>query len=245
MSEDAAFKDRVVVVTGAARGQGLATAERFGEEGALLVLTDVDPSITHVAGGFVEAIGVVHDVADEAAWERVAAIAIGRFGRVDALINNAGLYYRGSIAETSLDVVKRVLDVNQVGPLIGIRVLAPHLQAAGGGAIVNIASTGGLSGAAGASAYSMSKWALRGLTRCASAELAPTGIRVNCVLPGLIETRMAGINSTSENEQIVGATHLGRIGSSREVADVTAFLCSTAASYITGADFVVDGGLQA
>lgn len=243
MGGDFGLRDRVVVVTGAAKGQGATTARLFAGLGARVVVTDLDDSVRAIAddlGG----LAVEHDVADEASWDTAVNGAIERFGRIDVLVNNAGMYHRGSIAETPLETVRRIVAVNEIGPLLGIRAVSPALRAAGGGAIVNISSTGGLSGGAGASAYAMTKWALRGLTRCAAAELADDGVRVNCVLPGLVDTAMSAINGAETNARMLATTFLRRIGSPDEVANATVFLASSAASYITGADLVVDGGLS-
>jgi 3alpha(or 20beta)-hydroxysteroid dehydrogenase len=240
---DLGLKDRVVVITGAAGGQGASTARLFAGLGAHVVVTDLNGGVRAVAAE-IGGLAIEHDVAEETSWDAVVMGTVERFGRVDVLINNAGVYHRGSIAETPPEKVRTIVAVNEIGPLLGIRAVTPALRAAGGGAIVNISSTGGLSGGARASAYAMTKWALRGLTRCAAAELAEYEVRVNCVLPGLVDTGMAAINGDDVNARMLDTTFLRRMGSSDEVANATVFLASSAASYITGADLVVDGGLS-
>jgi 3alpha(or 20beta)-hydroxysteroid dehydrogenase len=161
--------------------------------------------------------------------------------RLDVLVNNAGLFHTQPLPETSETVFARLHSTNQLGVLLGMQASLPLLMAARG-TIVNIASTAGIRGVSNAIAYSATKWAVRGMTRAAAVEFAPHGIRVNCVVPGLIDTRMAHLNDPAALEAFIGTIPLARMGESHEVAAATVFLASKAASYITGTDIVVDGG---
>ncbi len=158
------------------------------------------------------------------------------------LVNNAGAYVRRPLAETDAELATRLFLTNQLGPFLGMRAVSPQMRVAGGGSIVNISSTAGLVGAAGAAAYAATKWALRGLSKTAAAELAADGIRVNCVIPGLIDTAMAALNEPEVNRTLIGKAPLGRIGMPEEVVAATCFLAADESSYITGAELVVDGG---
>jgi len=182
----------VVVVTGAARGQGEAEARAFVEAGARVVLTDLlEEQGREVAAELGDVVRFVrHDIADEHGWNDVAKVAESAFGGVDTLVNNAGIHRRRPIEEETSAGFRRVLEVNVLGAFLGIRTVAPLLRRRGGGAIVNVASIAGAVGMADAGAYTSSKWALRGLTRSAALELAPDGTRVNVVLPGSIDTDM-------------------------------------------------------
>lgn len=235
----------VVVVTGAARGQGEAEARAFVEAGARVVLTDLlEEQGRAVAAELGDVARFVrHDVADEAGWHDVVEVAESAFGGIDTLVNNAGIHRRKAIEEETLADFRRVLEVNVLGAFLGIRTVAPMFRRRGGGAIVNVASIAGVVGMGGVGAYSSSKWALRGLTRSAALELAPDGTRVNVVLPGSIDTDMLPVQAREPARP--STVPLGRIGAPREVADVVVFLASPAASYLTGAEVVVDGGLIA
>ncbi|TML07691.1 MAG: SDR family oxidoreductase [Actinobacteria bacterium] len=228
------FEGSVVVVTGAAAGQGRAEARRFAAEGAFVVATDVDESgsAETVRDMGARGVAVRHDISREDDWATVIVTAVQKWGKIDDLVNNAGIYWQKSIEAETADAFRRMLDVNLVGAFLGTRAVLSPMRAAGGGAIVNVSSTAGCSGFPDHVAYGAAKWGLRGLTRTASVELGPLGIRVNCVVPGAVDTAMrpAGAPSTS------------RVASPEEIAAIVAFLASPDAATITGSDVIADGG---
>jgi 3alpha(or 20beta)-hydroxysteroid dehydrogenase len=234
----------VVLVTGAARGQGAADVRLFVREGASVVLADVladeGDALARELGEQAEF--VVMDVRDEQAWKAAVETTLERFGRLTALVNNAGIMWKRPLLEETLEGLDEILAVNLRGAFLGVRTCAPAIAAAGGGAIVNVSSTAGMVGYSGRAAYAMSKWGLRGLTRVAAIELAPLGIRVNALLPGGVNTSMA----TSPDDPVHWANlPAGRIGEVAELAEAALFLISSGCSYMTGADLVVDGGALA
>ena len=241
------LEGKVVLITGGARGQGEAEARLFVEEGARVVLGDVlDAEGKAVAESLGDAARYVScDVRDEAAWEQLVATAQGAYGRVDGLVNNAGVMVYKPMLETSLDDYRSVIDVNQVGCFLGMKAAAPAMRDAGGGSIVNISSMAGMRAFAGAIGYVSSKFAVRGLTRAAAQELGPLGIRVNSVHPGGVDTAMGWGYEGVDVEAIYAGSPLGRIGQPVEMARLVLFLLSDDSSYCTGAEFVADGGLLA
>jgi 3alpha(or 20beta)-hydroxysteroid dehydrogenase len=241
---------RVALVTGGARGQGAAEARAFVQEGACVVIADLlDSQGEALATELGDAARYVHlDVADDRLWSAAVETAETEFGPVTALVNNAGVIRSAPITEEAVADFRRVLDVNLVGAFLGIRAVAPSIARAGGGSIVNISSMAGMSGSRGTAAYSSSKWGLRGLTKTAAIELAPDGIRVNTVLPGVIGTDMLTSTGRTREEfeqRWQGRLLVPRLGTSEDVAELVVFLCSDDASYITGSELVIDGGLLA
>ncbi|MEU9864478.1 glucose 1-dehydrogenase [Streptomyces sp. NPDC047971] len=239
---------RVVVVTGAARGQGEQEARLFAAEGARVVLADVlddrGEALAKELGE--ERAAYVHlDVTREEDWAGAVAVATERFGRIDGLVNNAGILRFNELVATPLDEFQAIVQVNQVGCFLGIRTVAPEIGAAGGGTIVNTASYTGVTGMAGVGAYAATKHAVLGLTRVAALELAARGIRVNAVCPGAIDTPMSnpeGVDPAATAELYRKLVPLGRIGRPEEVAALALFLTSEDSAYITGQPFVIDGG---
>lgn len=236
---------RVVLVTGAARGQGEQEARLFAAEGAKVVLADVldelgEPLAEEVGGLYVHL-----DVGREAEWTAAVAAAKDAFGKIDGLVNNAGILRFNELVSTPLEEFQLVTQVNQVGTFLGIRSVAPEIEAAGGGTIVNTASYTALTGLAGVGAYAASKHAILGLTRVAALELAPKRIRVNAVCPGAVDTPMSNPEGT-DRDAVEGLYRtlvpLGRVGQAAEVARLALFLTGEDSSYITGQPFVIDGG---
>ena len=222
---------KVVVVTGAARGQGAAEVAALAAAGATVVGTDVR-----------EFDGRHLDVTSPDDWAALAADLSAEYGRVDALVNNAGVAARERLPHVTLESWHQTFDINVTGPLLGIQALVPLMPP--GSSIVNICSVAALSGHA-AAAYTASKWALRGLTRSASLELGSQGIRVNAVMPGLVDTPLMESASPAFFDAALAEIPLGRVGLPADIAPTIVFLCSDDSSYYNGAEIVIDGGLTA
>ncbi|MEV6670500.1 glucose 1-dehydrogenase [Streptomyces sp. NPDC051162] len=247
---------RVVLVTGAARGQGAEEARLFAAEGARVVLADVlDDEGRAVAAeiGRERAVYVHLDVREEAGWGAAVTAAKDAFGKLDGLVNNAGILRFNELVNTPEEEFLEVFRVNQLGTFLGMRAAIPELVAAGGGTIVNTASYAALAGLPYIASYAATKAAVVAMTRVAALELAAKGIRVNAVCPGGIDTAMtdpARLDPTADaGRSAAGAAELyrkvvpmGRIGQPAEVARTVLFLTSGASSYVTGQPFVVDGG---
>jgi 3alpha(or 20beta)-hydroxysteroid dehydrogenase len=235
--------DRVALVTGAARGQGAAIVKRllhkdgFRVAACDLLVDELAATVESVGGDAVIAIPL--DVTSEDQWQAAVAAVIDRFGALTTLVNNAGVLHRASIADETAAGFEGSWRVNCLGPFLGIRAALPHLREADGAAIVNTCSTGAIRPFPNHAAYGSSKWALRGLTQVAAAELASSGIRVNAVFPGPVETPM--LDDTTQ-ARLAERAVLGRLGKPMEIADAVAFLVSEQASFITGSELVVDGG---
>ncbi|MBM3659406.1 MAG: glucose 1-dehydrogenase [Actinobacteria bacterium] len=233
---------RVAIITGGARGQGAAEARLFAAEGATVYLTDVLTDegaavAAEVGGTFLE-----HDVTDVDQWKVVVEAALADHGRIDVLVNNAGILHWATMTETALDVWNRVVAINQTGVFLGMQAVAPAMKAQGSGSIVNISSVAAYSGASPCFAYGATKWAVRGMTKGAAQELGPFGVRVNSVHPGIIDTpMMAG----TPLEQMSGNVPLRRHAEADEVAKLVLWLASDESAYATGAEFVLDGGMTA
>lgn len=242
---------KVVVITGAARGQGEAEARLFAEEGARVVLGDVLDDPGHaVAASLGEAAFYQHlDVTEEADWEAIVGAALDRFGRVDGLVNNAGILRAKPILEMPVADYRRVVDINLVGSFLGVQRVGRAIRDAGHeGSIVNVSSTAGFKAVPGAAGYVSSKFGVRGLTRNAALELGRYGIRVNAIHPGGVETPMVAgfreeLGVPAEKEASYDHLPLGRIGQPVEMARLALFLVSDDSSYCTGSEFVADGGL--
>jgi len=236
---------KVAIVTGAARGQGEAEARLFAAEGAKVVVADLlDEEGAVTAKSIGDSARFEHlDVTDEENWQAVVAATEVAFGPVSVLVNNAGILAFNSIGRTSATEWRMILDVNLTGPFLGIKSVVRSMVAAGGGSIVNISSTGGMEGLPMLAAYSSSKWGLRGLTRSAAVELGRKGIRVNTVHPGGIDTPMTQSPGADRSR---GANYerqpISRVGTVDDVAPVVLFLASDEAGFVTGAEYVVDGG---
>jgi 3alpha(or 20beta)-hydroxysteroid dehydrogenase len=241
---------KAVLITGAARGMGAATARRLVEEGARVLLGDVlDDEGKQLADELGDAATYHHlDVTDEDAWREAIEVARRELGGLDGLVNNAGVLSMSSLEKTDLSEYHRLVAVNQTGVLLGMKHAVDPLRARGGGAIVNLSSVEGLGGGAYLSTYTATKFAVRGMTKAAALELGPAGIRVNSIHPGAILTPMTeamGAADESARTFVESKTALERMGGPEEVAAVVAFLLSDDASYITGAELAIDGGATA
>ncbi len=231
---------KVALITGAAGGIGAATAKLFASQGARLVLADLAPLAA--APGVL----TLHlDVTDEAGWSAAMEQAIARFGRLDVLVNNAGIFKMAPLEETSVAMFEQTVRINQLGVFLGMRAAAPVMKAQGAGSIINISSVGGLLGSPNNIAYSGTKWAVRGMTKCAATELAPFRVRVNSIHPGGVDTPMltAQIHGAAL-AGVAAGTPLGRLASADDVAAMALFLASDDSSYSTGSEFVCDGGMS-
>lgn len=242
---------KVALISGAARGQGAAEAALFAAEGARLVLADLRGEQVEAVGqdlrdkGY-DVVARVFDVADEDGWAAAVAVAEERFGRLDILINNAGVLDMAGVEATTRDVWDRVIAVNQTGVWLGMKLAAPAMRRAGGGSIVNISSLYGLIGSGGATAYQGTKGAVRLLTKTAAIEFAPDRIRVNSVHPGVTDTPMVAEDVPAEAlTLLLAATPLQRMARAEEIAAGVLYLASDEASYVTGAELVIDGGYSA
>jgi len=238
------LEGKVAIITGAARGQGEAEARRFVAEGARVLLTDVlDDQGEAVAAELGDAAAYRRlDVTSEEDWLAAVADAEERFGPVQVLVNNAGILDFSPIHRQDVARFRTVLEVNLVGPMIGMKAVAPSMKKAGGGSIINVSSNAGLVGLPQAGAYVSSKWALRGLSKTAAMDLGPIGVRVNSVHPGGINTPMTDFGGGGDDSGWAKKLPLARMGRPEEVANVVTFLASDEASYVTGAEWSVDGG---
>jgi 3alpha(or 20beta)-hydroxysteroid dehydrogenase len=241
---------KVALVTGAARGIGAAIGHRFAQEGADLLLTDADEAGVRQAAAEIGSGSAshAHDVTSETEWEAVAAWALETRGRVDVLVNNAGIFLAARLEETTLEDFRRVQEVNQVGVFLGMRTFAPAMAARGSGSIINLSSVAGLTGSPFLTAYTAGKWAVRGMTKAVAKELAASGVRVNSLHPGQIDTDMNARQRERTPElmdRLVAAIPSRRIGDPQEVADAAVFLAADESAYVTGSELAIDGGVSA
>jgi len=256
------LKDKVALITGAAAGIGRATALLFGREGAYVVASDINPEGEEVAHAVCEAGGqalfLLHDVTDEAAWESVVARTLQSFGRLDVLVNNAGMAISRPVAEMSLDEWRKQMAINLDSVFLGTKHGVRAMRKGGrGGSIVNLSSVSGLVGSPGTSAYSASKAGVKLLTKAVAMECAADGIRANSVLPAGVRTNIwrnadwwPGFVEQAGGQEaawkaLSGAAPLGRLAEPEEIAEAILYLASDASSYVTGTELVIDGGFTA
>lgn len=234
--------ERVALVTGAARGQGLAVVRRLRRDGVAVAAGDVLVEDLHRAVAALDDPDVLPlelDVADEASWAAALDEVVRRFGRLDVLVNNAGILHRSKLLSESAADFERLWRVNCLGPFLGMRAAAPLLAQGDHPAIVNTLSNAALKPFPGHGSYTSSKWAARGLTLTAALELAEHGIRVNAVLPGPVATPM---HDPATIERLASAPLVGRAGTPEDIAEIVAFLASPASAFMTGSEVVADGG---
>lgn len=242
------LKDKVAIITGAAKGLGRESARLFVEEGAKVVITDLAKDEGQAAAEEIGGLFLQHDISSEEAWQSVVETTLSEFGQIDVLVNNAGIFHLASLRKHTLEDFRRVLDVNVVGVFNGMKAVTTAMIEQQSGSIVNISSAAGLRASIGAIGYGASKFAVTGMTKTAAMELARHGVRVNSVHPGSMETDMlvevAG--GDPERAQKFGrGAPLKRNAEPVEIARTVLFLASDESSYSTGAEFVVDGGVTA
>ena len=237
---------KVAIVTGGAQGQGAAIARQFVTEGAKVYVADVADDL---GKALADELGEGarfrhHDVSDEHSWTELVEEVNATFGPVSVLANNVGVLRFGEIATAGLDDVELMWRINQMGVFLGMRAVVPTMAANGGGSIINASSVEGLAGMANCTAYAATKWAIRGMTKCAAMELGPKGIRVNSVHPGMIDTPMTRVHGgDAAMEYGASKVPLRRVGTPEDIAPVYVFLASDESSYINGAEIAVDGGV--
>ncbi len=244
---------KVAFITGGARGQGASEAGLFCREGAIVVIGDVLDTDGEATAAALRADGFActylhHDVTSEAAWAAVVASIVETHGRLDVLVNNAGIFPRGGVLETSLADWEKVVAINQTGVFLGMQAAARVMVTQRSGSIVNISSIAGLEGTPGFIGYGATKWAVRGMTKAAAKELAAHGVRVNSVHPGIIETAMLetfDAIAPGVRDNVKLRIPMGRTAEAVEVAQLVLYLASDESSYSTGSEFVVDGGWMA
>ncbi|MEN0587473.1 glucose 1-dehydrogenase [Kurthia gibsonii] len=242
----ARLEGKVAIITGSAQGMGAAHAKKFIEEGAKVVLTDLNEEKGNVFAAELgeNAIFVKQNVANEEDWKNVVAKAEETFGPVNVLVNNAGITMAKSITDTSVEDYRKIVEINQVSVFLGIKSVVSSMEKAGQGTIVNISSLNGLVG--GAVGYTDTKFAVRGITKAAALELAPKNIRVNSVHPGVIATPMVVQEDTKAAvEAFSKMIPMGRVAEPEEVSNLVLYLASEESSYSTGSEFIVDGGMSA
>jgi 3alpha(or 20beta)-hydroxysteroid dehydrogenase len=237
---------KVALITGGARGQGEAEGQIFRAEGAEVYLTDVLVEQGQAAAAAIGATFIEHDVTDSHAWSRAIEHIEREKGRLDVLVNNAGIFQMKGMVETERELWDRTIAINQTGVFLGLQAVAPVMIRQGSGSMINISSVAGLRGSGGAFAYGASKWAVRGMTKSAAQELSPHGVRVNSIHPGIIETAMVDeFSRKGINERVRQQIPMGHYAEVSEVANLALFLASDESRYCSGSEFVVDGGLTA
>ena len=238
------------LISGGAKGLGAAQARLFAREGARVAVGDILESdgaglVDELAGSGADSLFVRLDVTSEADWEGAVSTVMEGFGALDVLVNNAGIYNRALVEDTTLEEWERVMDVNSTGVFLGTKAAIPAMRKSGGGSIVNMSSVAGLVGSRTQTVYNASKGAVRLLTKSTAVQYASEGIRANSVHPGVIETDMLREVLRNEDERAtrISLTPIPRFGTPDDVAHGVLFLASDEASYVTGAELVIDGGL--
>lgn len=240
----ARLKDNVAIITGGASGMGAADARLFIKEGAKVVITDLNEEAGMALADELgdNAIFIKHNVASEKEWTAVVEQTLETFGRIDTLVNNAGILIIKPIEDTTHAEFQKIMDVNVEGVFLGMKAVVPQMRAQQSGAIINMSSAAGMVGQVQTVAYSASKFAVRGMTKAAAMDLGLCGIRVISVHPGSIATPMTSVSGVTVDQPLPLAP-LNRNGTAEEVAKVVAFAASDDAAYMTGSELIVDGGL--
>ncbi len=246
------LENKVAFISGGARGMGAVEAKLFAQEGAKVVIADVleeegrktEAEISETGG---ECLFVRLDVTNEAEWQQAVGATVARFGKLDILINNAGIYRTHRVEETTSEEWDQVMDINAKGVFLGTKHAIPEMRKAGGGSIINISSVAGLVGSQESSAYNASKGAVRLLTKATAIQYASDGIRANSIHPGTIETMMTAgfLSEEAHRQDRLNRTPLGRLGQPEDVAYGALYLASDESSFVTGAELVIDGGWTA
>lgn len=238
---------KIAIITGGSRGMGKATVELFAHEGAKVFIADVlDKEGASLAKELGDAVSYHHlDVSNEEAWDELVKSISEQYGHIDILVNNAAVVSYGLIEETKSDDFRNLLDINLMGPYLGMKTVMPIMKKNRKGSIINVSSVDGLRGSCNMGAYNASKWGLRGYTKCVALEAGPFGIRVNSIHPGTVDTPMfnpKGAPPEDLNKRLFSGIALSRVGQPNEIAKVNLFLASDDASYVNGAEIAVDGG---
>ena len=241
------LQDKVAIVTGGAHGMGAATCRLFAAEGAKVVVTDLDEAAGEALAQEIGGAFMKLDVSNEADWERVVADTSARFGRIDVLVNNAGMLIFSTIEDMTGAQMDQLLGVNLKGPIFGMKHCGKVMKRQGKGAIVNISSIDGIRTANALGLYAASKWGLRGVTKTAALEYGHHGVRVNSVHPGGVDTAMGNPRQAKGDDlnSDYARVPMQRIGRPEEIAAASLFLASDEASYVNGAELLVDGGWNA
>lgn len=245
------LQDKVVIITGAAMGQGETEARLFAAEGAKVVATDLQEEqlnrvVDEIRRGGGQAIGLKHNVASEDDWKRVVETAVEQFGKVDVLVNNAGISTDSTLDTFTIENWDKVISINLTGCVIGMKYVVPEMRKAGGGSIVNISSIAGIVALNFTNGYTAAKGALRSLSKASAVELAPDKIRVNSVHPGIIVTPMIQeALDQGAGHMFEAGTPLPRLGKPEDIAYGVLYLASDESSFVTGTELIIDGGWTA
>lgn len=250
---DMRLQEKTAIITGGANGIGKETVQKFLEQGANVVFTDISEAngqktLAEMKNKFGNVLFIKHDVQNEEDWKNVVEQAIEKFGRVDVLFNNAGLYSTNAVVDYSVEEWNRVMGVNVTGVFLGMKHVVPVMREQKNGSIINASSLAGIKASANHTLYGASKGAVRMMSKDLAIEVAGDSIRVNSIHPGVISTTMgdavaAGINV--ETEQIANGIPLKRLGTPEDIANLVVFLASDESTFITGTEMVIDGGSSA